>query len=384
MSTSKAILQRLFPGHPLHELASLTREHLVGRIQDGPSPASAGAPVADPKEQDSQDGDKDAQDDARSLEQLQAFPESETAAPSRPQSPRATHGVTDDINALALSVGRARSYLGVSSVVAVLRIILFLDPDSKAFASSSSTNTNNGRVTLSREASEGGKLHRDPGDPSSALSPQPSRQLTMWDEVPAINAYFTYVHPQIPLLDEEDFRDCYVTRKRSDTRWRLLSNAVFAMGSTVANTAEDKAHLLFYERAREHMALETFGSASLETVQALAILGGMYLHYIQQPNLANFLVGATFRMATTLGLHRDYSESASASRLPNFSHTAELRRRTWWSLCSLDACNSNFLGRPTLGRLGPGHNARKPENPVVSTFKLHRNPKKRGQARYID
>ncbi|KAJ1326167.1 transcriptional regulatory protein GAL4 [Microdochium nivale] len=353
-AASKNIVHKLFPSQSLHDLASLSRDQLLEQLQQHPTSPRTGPldPISD-----SQDVDRDSQEDSSSLEQLQAFPVPGTAAVSRQQSPSATNGVTDDINALALSVKTASSYLGVSSVVAVLRIILLLDPDSKAFAASSTSN--NDRAGFSSAASEGIRGHTEPLSASSTTRRQP----TIWDEVPAINAFFTYVHPQIPLLDEERFRDCYMNRKRDDGRWKLLLNAVLAMGSVAANTAEDKTHFIFYERARERLVLDTFSHARLETVQALVILGGMYLHYVQQPNLANFLIGATFRMATTLGLHRDFSESATASNTStDFSRVAELRRRIWWSLCSLDACNSNFLGRPTSGRLGPGHNVKRPEH----------------------
>jgi hypothetical protein len=332
----------------------LSREELVQQLPDR---LSSNEPGTGQNLPNTRDTDEDSQDDARSLEQLRDFPESGTAATSRPQSPTGTNGVTDDINALALSVKRARSYLGVSSVMAVLRIILLLDPDSKAF-----TNPTTGpHGAKSREGAEATKAQE--ASPSSI--PEAARQPTMWDEVPAINAYFTYIHPQIPLLDEADFRETYMSRKRQDSRWELLLSSVLAMGSVAANTAEDGVHSVFYSRAREHLNLETFTTVHLETVQALTILGGMYLHYAQQPNIASVLVGATFRMATTLGLHRDYAESGSASKTPEAAHMIELRRRVWWSLCCLDACNSNFLGRPTLGRLGPGHNTRKPEQPIV-------------------
>ncbi|KAK0384840.1 hypothetical protein NLU13_7318 [Sarocladium strictum] len=350
---SNAILERLFPGLSSQDLSNLSREQLIERLPYRP-PASPHA--------DNEDGDRDSQEDARSLEQLQDFPESRTAATSRPQSPSASNGVTDDINALALAPKKARSYLGVSSVVAVLRIILLLDPDSKAFTSSAAAGHNAARSGPDRDTAQGPKEPQQP--PASPAEPE---QLpTMWDEVPAINAYFTYVHPQIPLLDEAEFRECYMSRRRSDVRWKLLLNSVLAMGSVAASTADSKVHSVFYERARQHLGLELFAASHLETVQALVILGGMYLHYAQQPHLANCLVGATFRMATTLGLHRDYSEAGSASRPADFMHVAEIRRRTWWSLCCLDACNSNFLGRPTLGRMGPGHTAKKPESPFDS------------------
>ncbi|KAH8171210.1 fungal specific transcription factor domain-containing protein [Sarocladium implicatum] len=366
--TSKTILQKLFPSHSVQDLAVLSREQMLEQLQPQRS-SSPARRSADSEE--NEEAEQDILDDAQSLKQLQAFPVSGTAAASRQQSPSTSNGVTDDINALALSVKTASSYLGISSVVAVLRIILLLDPESKAFATSGHANPNS---SLDSSGGEGPDRRENAGEASLAsASADTRRELTIWDEVPAINAFFTYVHPQIPLLAEDTFRSCYMSRKRDDARWNLLLNAVLAMGSVAASTAKEKTHRVFYERARQYLVVDTFGYAHLETVQALTILGGMYLHYVQQPNLANFLIGATFRMATTLGLHRDYSEYAKPSRAGDISRVTDLRRRIWWSLCSLDACNSNSLGRPTLGRLGPGHNVRKPEvsgssNPVINTL----------------
>lgn len=195
----------------------------------------------------------------------------------------------------------------------------------------------------------------------------PPKLVSFWDEVLAINAYLYNVHPQIPLLDEAEFRESYTRKDRDDSRWKLLLNAVLAMGSMAATTAGDKTHAVFYERAREHLGLENFGHAHVETVQALAILSVMCLHYVQQPNLANFMLGVSFRMATTLGLYRDYSESISRSGGDNYKSASlvELRRRLWWCLLMMDGWNANYLGRPTMGRIGPGHTTQQPQYPIV-------------------
>jgi hypothetical protein len=57
------------------------------------------------------------------------------------------------------------------------------------------------------------------------------------------------------------------------------------------------------------------------------------LHYVSRPNLANNLMGATLRQATVLGLHREYTD---ASPTHGNSTSADVRRRTWWSLYVLD------------------------------------------------
>lgn len=88
------------------------------------------------------------------------------------------------------------------------------------------------------------------------------------------------------------------------------------------------------------------------------------LHYVNRPNIANNLMGATLRMATVLGLHREYAEPAPSKNLSmtftSDAIPAEIRRRTWWSLFCLDAWASTTTGRPSLGRLGAGITVRPP------------------------
>lgn len=61
------------------------------------------------------------------------------------------------------------------------------------------------------------------------------------------------------------------------------------------------------------------------------------LHYANRPNLANNLMGATLRQATVLGLHREYADKVSPDGSPVAeAMSADVRRRTWWSLYVLD------------------------------------------------
>lgn len=130
--------------------------------------------------------------------------------------------------------------------------------------------------------------------------------------------------------------------------------------------SDDHNHINFYNRAKEHLGLDSFGSSHLETLQALALMGGYYLHYINRPNMANAVTGAALRMACALGLHRE--TSVDPSNLDGDSLQSELRRRTWWSLFCLDTWASTTLGRPSLGRWGPAITIRPPEgtNDAVS------------------
>lgn len=79
----------------------------------------------------------------------------------------------------------------------------------------------------------------------------------------------------------------------------------------------------------------------METLHALTLMGGMYLHYRNRPNLASALLGAAIRIAYNLGLHREFSSSSSHGN----NVDREMNRRTWWSIHILDSWGST-LGRP--------------------------------------
>lgn len=303
------------------------------------------------------DDDSDPPGDERSLEQLHSFPEELSDSPDEgatfSASPATTPKITDDVNALSLSQRPSSSYLGVSSVLAILRVILSLDPTCRAFTPRETRNTS-GAEAKSRAIQ------------TQNTAPTLPRSIALWSDVPMINAYFRAVHPIIPLLDEERFREVYAEGKRTDSRWHLLLNAVLAMGSVAATEADDYTHCAFYGRAKQYLTIDLLGSAHIETIQALAILSGLYLHYNNEPTLANSLIGVVFRMATAIGLHRDYLDNSSTSNDPKILSTVELRRRVWHCIIIMDAWTAIFLGRPTLGRAGPGYTTKKPQQPIVS------------------
>ena len=297
--------------------------------------------------------------DASSLEQLQPLPEDGVETFDAPDQHKTLGGVTDDVNALSLSMKHSSSYLGISSVMAALRVILWLDPECQAFVNKSPLRSHLG----SRAASVAPDLLRK-GLSTAAITDL--QVPSAWDEIPVMNAYFQYIHPFIPLIDENSFRDTYMTKQRSDPRWILLLNTVLAMGSMANGESADNLHAAYFARAQEHLNVETMGSAHIETVQALAILSGFYLHYTQQPSLANVLMGATLRMATSLGLHRDYSEGLGPASTSKAHFSIEMRRRVWWSTFMLDTWASNVLGRPSMGRWSHAITARPPQEPIVS------------------
>lgn len=249
----------------------------------------------------------------------------------------------DDINALSLSVDRQASYLGASSIKAALMVMLKVQPSL--------------RNTLAAPLGGVDMTHNYPAvRPKSSAPKDPQRVPWSWKGQTLIDAYFKRIHVFVPMLDESTFRADYLEGQRTDAPWLALLNMVFAMGSIAAMKSDDYNHINYYNRAMEHLPMDAFGSSHLETVQALALIGGYYLHYINRPNMANAVLGAAIRMASALGLHRESLAQSSSDIV-----AAETRRRTWWSLFCLDTWATTTMDRPSFGRWGPAINIRPPE-----------------------
>jgi hypothetical protein len=334
-----SVLQRLFPTSNLDQLKKMPREqlleHLASTSPGQPQPASPLTPSLSEQP-------PTVSPDAANLEELQPMPEEGTDGTESRTS--GVGGITDDINAF-------------SSVMAVLRVILWLDPGAQDYF----TRTPDVSNVPSREPST------SPEEDSQSDTEGNSKERTpsAWSEIPLINAYFDYVHPFVPLLDEQYFRNTYIAQKRKDPRWLLLLNTVLAMGGmAAASSCEDLGHVVYWKRASQHLTVETLGSIHIETVQALALLGGYYLHYLNKPHVANNLMGATLRIATALGLHRDYPEAMKSKSAGKTAYTIEMRRRVWWNLFIMDAWHGAALGRPAMGRMSIAISAKPPSETI--------------------
>lgn len=99
------------------------------------------------------------------------------------------------------------------------------------------------------------------------------------------------------------------------------------MRSNAASKEGSRCSYIYHESVRQHIGLESFGSASIESLQALCLLGGYYLHYRNTPNMASAVLGAAFRLATALGLHKEPLEGKNTrDDLQNHLTSAETRR----------------------------------------------------------
>ncbi|KAK5064879.1 hypothetical protein LTR84_000713 [Exophiala bonariae] len=265
-----------------------------------------------------------------------------------------TSPIGDDVDGLA-SQDKHGSYLGISSISAALRLIFFASPTAKQkFVELSRTFPRRGHNSIiSGHTTRGSHVEMLlPGNLSTPLVPE---QL-------AIDAYFEHLHGTNAMLDEELFRRSFQEQVRTDDAWIALFNTVAALGSIASG--DEHSHVFYYSRAQAAIGYRTFGTGNLEMLQALILLGGGYLHYINSPNTSYLIMGVAFRMAIAMALHREPSrgpvqrhdevEEPSPStpgvrRLPK----AEIRRRTWWTLVYTDTTSSLALGRPPTIRWDP-------------------------------
>lgn len=335
----RSILKRLYPNHEVSTLLPLSRPELLGLLEV-PSADNGASALPSPPLNTSVHGE-DSESGLANLEQLPCR-DTEWDEERRGRDPIPLEA--DDVNALSLSVDRQASYLGASSIKAALMVMLKVQPGLR--------NALAMPLATSEMPHNYPSIKQNPG----ALSKDPQRIPWSWKGQTLIDAYFKRIHVFVPMLDEAAFRADYLEGQRFDAPWLALLNMVFAMGSIVAMKSEDYNHINYYNRAMEHLPMDAFGSSHIETVQALALIGGYYLHYVNRPNMANSVLGAAIRMASALGLHRESLVQGNSDVA-----AAETRRRTWWSLFCLDTWATTTMGRPSFGRWGPAINIRPPE-----------------------
>ncbi|KAG2421357.1 hypothetical protein HFD88_005332 [Aspergillus terreus] len=347
----RGVLEKLFPNMSPEALFNLPREKLLemtttgatahGQVQGAhpASPATSASVEAHVSPMSNED---------TNLESLQTMPDESSEARNSVNS-EATNGISDDVNGLSLSARQPSSYLGVSSINAVLKVIVWLDPGSVTYFSRTPAMGARRGSIVDLSAPEAQNWPVQAAQQQQPVTPPQQVPVT---DVQMLDAYFTYIQPFIPMLDEQPFRETYMSGQRKDDQWLALLNVVFAMGSIAACPSDDTTHQMYYQRAKGYLNLECLGSSHLETIQALGLLGGYYLHYVSQPNLAYSLMGAALRMAAALGLHKEFTEGQDANNKQKVS-SMDLKRRIWWSLFCLDTWGGMTLGRPSMGRFGP-------------------------------
>ncbi|KAF4460739.1 hypothetical protein FALBO_12470 [Fusarium albosuccineum] len=246
---------------------------------------------------------------------------------------------SDDINAIGLAADKHHhSYLGITSISTVLRAIFRLHPVARDY--------------VARQLKQWSEV-QDGLDSSFVPNQAPDIPLACDSirEQRYVGFYFEHIHAITPLLGEDSFRVTFAAGTRQTRSWLALRNMVLTLGSIASGS--NTVHTQYYRQARQFLDLDSLGSGNLETLQALCLLGGYYLHYRNSPNMAYAILGAAQRLAIALGLHRESPDCAQQKDAEASQRNAiqiETRRRTWWSLYCLDTWASMTLGRPTCGR----------------------------------
>lgn len=229
---------------------------------------------------------------------------------------------------------RNSSYVGISSVMVVLRALAKVIPEQ--FCDQPDQ-----------------LLHHPPGEASSMTresiqmfvpAVESGTTSSHHDELRLIDAYFATIHVFAPIIHEPTFRNDYLLNTRNDAPWFALLNMVLALGVIAISLGDSEEDIQYYQQAHRYLTLESLGWGSLESLQALILMGGLYLHYRSRPNMASALMGASYRLACALGLHYDDSEGPSDQP----SLHMEVKRRTWWSIYVLDTWGTVTIGRPSV------------------------------------
>jgi hypothetical protein len=295
------------------------------------------------------------------LDILDQAPELDVASDEITRRRSAVHGISDDVNGLSFSLRTNSSYVGVSSVNAALKAIFRVAPQVQSHLAQHCPRTAQPSRAPSPSLSSAPSFEAV-GDMDQYALPPPDVAEKY------IDSYFEHIHALMPMIDEDAFRQSFLYDQRMDVPWLALFNVVLTLGSLASGTCHSNEHFTYAKRAQQILSQKSLGSNNLLILQAHGLLSGYYLHWLNRPNEAHAMMGATMRIASAVGLHREYDTSSVGSKalIP-----PEVRRRTWWSLVCLDTWASMTTGRPSFGRLGPGITVAHPSLPSSTNNKQY-------------
>jgi hypothetical protein len=165
-----------------------------------------------------------------------------------------------------------------------------------------------------------------------------------------IEAYLVRIHPRFPLLVRSDLWD-YHRRRLSLSQTAVSSKEdgfavfvlymVYAIGALTLRLTEsykDTPPEAFYISALKHVSSAREAS-SIHNIEAMVLL--ILYHFRSESHHGLWhMVGLAMRTITDLGLHR----LSSTSGLPQME--AQLRRRLFWIVYTLEGILASTLGRP--------------------------------------
>ncbi|KAF4335485.1 C6 transcription factor [Fusarium beomiforme] len=161
-----------------------------------------------------------------------------------------------------------------------------------------------------------------------------------------IDAYFLFYNVSYPILHERTFRQKAASRglRKGRSSWNIIYYLVLAIGHWISTSDKHHAGSRFYTAARNSLSIHMLESGSLETIQALLLMGN-YLQKMDKPNTGYQFIGIAYKMALGLGLHRESSELED-----NFG--VERRRQLFWVVYCFDSGFNITTGRPPYAQEG--------------------------------
>lgn len=156
-----------------------------------------------------------------------------------------------------------------------------------------------------------------------------------------VDAYFTYVNPWYPIIEEDVFMAQYKARDPVDPPSLLVLQSVLLVGAHVTQNKENRDVLKATCFRRAKMLFDARLEKNRDIVVQAALLLTWHSDGTEDIGAnAWYWVGIAARTATGLGMHRDAGEGHLVH------HDMRTWRRIWWILVQFDVTISLYYGRP--------------------------------------
>jgi len=157
-----------------------------------------------------------------------------------------------------------------------------------------------------------------------------------------VHAYFTYVNPGYPLVDEDLFMTQYRNRDPADPPPILLLQAILLVGAHVSRAKAERDALkeIFFRRTKYLFDNRIERNRDILVQVALLLTWHSDSADDDVAADAHFWVGVAARIATGLGMHRNPVSSRFVTR------DRRMWRRVWHIMVQFDVMVSLSYGRP--------------------------------------
>ncbi|KAJ5477419.1 Acetamidase regulatory protein [Penicillium diatomitis] len=157
-----------------------------------------------------------------------------------------------------------------------------------------------------------------------------------------VQAYFTYVNPGYPIVDEDLFMTQYRNRDPADPPPILLLQAILLVGTHVSRPKSERDTLkeIFFRRTKYLFDNRIERNRDILVQVALLLTWHSDRADDDVAGDAHFWVGVAARIATGLGMHRNPVSSSFVTR------DRRMWRRLWFIIVQYDVLVSLSYGRP--------------------------------------